>query len=66
MKSRRQAFQFCLDTVVIVVIKILNQFSFEVVYGIKFLEIKQYHLILHIPRPTFEMICLLAARSLFS
>lgn len=41
MKSRRRALQFFLNATVIVGIKLLNQFGFEMFQGIKFLEIKK-------------------------
>ena len=42
MKSRRQALSLCLDSAVIVVIKIFNEFPLKVFYGFKVLQIKQF------------------------
>ena len=42
MKSRRQALKLCLDTAVVVVIEIFNEFIFEVVYGFKLLQVKKF------------------------
>ena len=41
MNSRRQALKLCLDTTVVVVIQIVNQFLFEVCHRIEILEIEQ-------------------------
>ncbi len=41
MKSRWQALQSCLDTAVIVVVKVFNKFFFEMLHRLKFLQIKQ-------------------------
>ena len=41
MNRRRQAFRRCLDSAVIVVIEIFNEFSFEVFHGFKILQIQQ-------------------------
>ena len=41
---RRQALQFCLDPAVVVVIQICNEFLFEVLHGLKFLQIQQFAL----------------------
>lgn len=44
MYCRRQALQFCLDPAVVVVIQICNEFLFEVLHGLKFLQIQQFAL----------------------
>ena len=44
MNCRRQALQFCLDPAVVVVIQICNEFLFEVLHGLKFLQIQQFAL----------------------
>ena len=41
MNCRRQALQFCLDAVVVVVIQIYNKLLFEVLHGTEFLQIQQ-------------------------
>ena len=41
---RRQAPQFCLDSAVVVVIQIFNEFLLELLYGFKFLQIEQFAL----------------------
>ena len=41
MNRRRQALKLCLDTAVIVVVKIVNQLGFELFKGLKFLQIQQ-------------------------
>ena len=41
MNCRRQALQFCLDSVVVVVIQIFDQFLLEVLHGLEFLQIQQ-------------------------
>ena len=41
MNCRRQALQFCLDSVVVVVIQIFDQFLFEVFHGLELLQIQQ-------------------------
>ena len=41
MNCRRQALQFCLDAVVVVVIQICNKLLFEVLHGTEFLQIQQ-------------------------
>ena len=42
MNCRRQALQFCLDAVVVVVIQICNKLLFEVLHGTEFLQIQQF------------------------
>ena len=42
MKSRRQALRLCLDTTVVVVVQIYNEFLFEVFQRVKFLQIEQF------------------------
>ena len=41
MNCRRQALQFCLDSVVVVVIHVFNQFLLEVLHGLELLQIQQ-------------------------
>ena len=41
MKSRRQALRLCLDTLVVVVVQVIDQFLLEVLRGLKFLQIEQ-------------------------
>ena len=41
MNCRRQALQFCLDSVVVVVIQICNEFLLEVFHGAELLQIQQ-------------------------
>ena len=41
MKSRRQALQLCLDTVVVIVVQVIDQLSLEVLHGLEFLQIEQ-------------------------
>ena len=41
MKSRWQALQLCLDTVVVIVVQVIDQFSLEVLHGLEFLQIEQ-------------------------
>ena len=41
MKRRRQALKLCLNTAVVVVIQVSNQFNFEVFQRIEFLQIQQ-------------------------
>ena len=41
MKSRRQALQLCLDTAVVVVVQVIDQFLLEVLHGLEFLQIEQ-------------------------
>ena len=41
MNRRRQALQLCLDSAVVIVIQIVDQFLFEVLYRLKFLQIQQ-------------------------
>ena len=42
MKSRRQALKLCLDTAVVVIVKIFDELLFEVFHRIKFLQIEQF------------------------
>lgn len=42
MKSRRQALQPYLDTAVVVVIQVFNEFLFEVFHRLEFLQIEQF------------------------
>ena len=42
VNCRRQALQFCLDSVVVVVIQIFNEFQFEVFHGTELLQIQQF------------------------
>ena len=44
MKSRRQALKLCLDTAVVVIVKIFDELLFEVFHRIKFLQIEQFTL----------------------
>ena len=41
MNRGRQALQFCLDSAVVVVIQIFNEFLFEMFHGLIFLQIQQ-------------------------
>ena len=41
MKSRRQALQLCLDTAVVIVVQVIDQFLLEVLHGLEFLQIEQ-------------------------
>ena len=41
MNCRRQALQLCLDSAVVVVVQIVDQFSLEVFHGFKILQIQQ-------------------------
>lgn len=42
MKSRRQALKLCLNTAVVVVIKIFNEFLLEVFHRLELLQIEQF------------------------
>ena len=42
VNCRRQALQFCLDPVVVVVIQIFNEVQFEVFHGAELLQIQQF------------------------
>ena len=42
MNCRWQALKLCLNAAVVVVIKIFHEFLFEVIHGIKFLQIEQF------------------------
>ena len=42
MKSRRQALKLCLDTAVVIIVKIFDELLFEVFHRIKFLQIEQF------------------------
>ena len=44
MKSRRQALKLCLDTVVVVIVKIFDELLFEVFHRFKLLQIKEFTL----------------------
>ena len=41
MNCRRQALSLCLDSVVVVVIHVFNQFLLEVLHGLELLQIQQ-------------------------
>lgn len=41
MKSRRQALQLYLDTVVVAVVQVMDQLSPEMLHGLEFLQIEQ-------------------------
>ena len=42
MKSRHQALKLCLDAAVVVVVKIVNEFTLKVVQRPKFLQVKEF------------------------
>ena len=42
MNCRRQALQLCLDSAVIVVVQIVDQFLFEMLHRLKILQIQQF------------------------
>ena len=44
VNCRRQALKLCLDTAVVVVVQIIQQFQLEVFHRFKFLEIQQFAL----------------------
>ena len=44
MKSRRQALSLCLDTIVVVIVEIFDEFVLEVLHGFKLLQIKEFAL----------------------
>lgn len=41
MHRRRQAIQLCFPTTVVVIIEIVNEFHFEVLHVVKFLQVQQ-------------------------